>query len=53
MNNSTIEEIKIKKRGDNVYDVYFNGDWVASRGSYIGAFAAVMEYIDFLNGTVN
>jgi hypothetical protein len=36
MNNSTIKKfnITIKLRGDNVYDLYFNDEWVASRGSY-------------------
>lgn len=36
MNNKTIEkfDITIKLRGDNVYDLYFNGEWVASRGSH-------------------
>ena len=35
MNNETIKrfDITIKLRGDNVYDLYLWGDWVASRGS--------------------
>lgn len=35
MNNETIKrfDITIKLRGDNVYDLYLNGEWVASRGS--------------------
>jgi hypothetical protein len=35
MNNETIKrfDITIKLRGDNVYDLYLNGDWIASRGS--------------------
>ena len=35
MNNETIKkfDITIKLRGDNVYDLYLNGKWVASRGS--------------------
>lgn len=35
MNNETIKrfDITIKLRGDNVYDLYHNGKWVASRGS--------------------
>lgn len=34
MNNSTIKrfDITIKLRGDNVYDLYMNNKWVASRG---------------------
>ena len=34
MNNKTIFEAKIKQRGDGVYDLYINGEWVASRGCY-------------------
>jgi len=36
MNNKTIKrfDITIKLRGDHVYDLYFNDEWVASRGSY-------------------
>jgi hypothetical protein len=35
MNNETIKrfDITIKLRGDNVYDLYMNGKWIASRGS--------------------
>ena len=35
MNNDTIKrfDVTIKLRGDNVYDLYFNNEWVASRGS--------------------
>ena len=36
MNNKTIKrfDITIKLRGDNVYDLYINDEWIASRGSY-------------------
>ena len=36
MNNETIKrfDITIKLRGDNVYDLYMNGKWIASRGSH-------------------
>lgn len=36
MNNKTIKrvDITIKLRGDNVYDLYVNDKWIASRGSY-------------------
>ena len=35
MNNETVKrlDITIKLRGDNVYDLYQDGKWVASRGS--------------------
>lgn len=34
MNNETQHEVKIKLRGDNVYDLYVNDQWVVSRGCY-------------------
>ena len=34
MNNKTILEVKIKQRGDGVYDLYVNGHWKISRGHY-------------------
>jgi hypothetical protein len=34
MNNKTIFEAKIKQRGDGVYDLYVNGEWVVSKGHY-------------------
>lgn len=34
MNNKTIHEFTIKLRGDNVYDLYVDDQWVASRGHY-------------------
>ena len=35
MSNETIKrfDITIKLRGDNVYDLYMNGEWISSRGS--------------------
>lgn len=35
MSNETIKKfnIVIKLRGDNVYDLYIDGKWIASRGS--------------------
>lgn len=37
MNNETIKKVDltIKLRGDNVYDLYLNGEWISSRGSYL------------------
>ena len=34
-NNETVKkfDITIKLRGDNVYDLYMNNEWIASRGS--------------------
>lgn len=35
MNNETIKRINItiKLRGDNVYDLYIDGEWVSSHGN--------------------
>ena len=35
MNNTTIKkfDITIKLRGDNVYDLYMNGEWIYSGGN--------------------
>lgn len=35
MNNETVKrfDITVKLRGDNVYDLYLDGEWIASRGS--------------------
>jgi hypothetical protein len=45
MNNTTIERIEIKMRGDNVYDIYVNDEWIGSRGCYLNALNFVREYI--------
>lgn len=34
MNNETVHEYIIKLRGDNVYDLYIDKMWIASRGYY-------------------
>lgn len=48
MNNKTIKrfDITIKLRGDNVYDLYFNDEWVSSRGSYNGILDDVKKVIE-------
>ena len=33
-NNSTVHNYTIKLRGDRVYDLYVDKQWVVSRGSY-------------------
>jgi hypothetical protein len=47
MNNSTIKrfDLTIKLRGDNVYDLYFNGKWVASSGSHENILEAARDVI--------
>lgn len=48
MNNSTIKkfDITIKLRGDNVYDLYYNKEWQASRGSYEGVVEEVKNILE-------
>lgn len=36
MNNSTVNNFTIKLREDRVYDLYCDGKWVVSRGSFDG-----------------
>lgn len=33
-NNKTVHKFTIKQRFDNVYDLYVDDEWVASRGHY-------------------
>jgi hypothetical protein len=46
MNNRTVERIEIKMRGDNVYDIYVNGEWIDSAGYYMKALLIVADYIE-------
>lgn len=43
MNNVTVNQIEIKHRGDGVYDIYFDGKHVASKGSFESAIELVAE----------
>lgn len=54
MNNKTINEFVIKQRGDNVYDLYVDDQWVASRGHYENILDEVRNIIEYLdNKNVN
>lgn len=46
-NNETVKkfDITLKLRGDNVYDLYVDGEWVTSRGSSDNALDEVKEVI--------
>ena len=49
MNNKTIHDFTIKLRGDNVYDLYVDGEWIASRGHYeniLDEVRSIIAYID-------
>lgn len=46
MNNKTVERIEIKLRGDNVYDIYVNGEWIDSAGYYMKALLIVANFIE-------
>ena len=46
MNNKTMCKFTIKLRGDNVYDLYVNDNWVASRGCYLNILDEVRKYIE-------
>ena len=49
MNNKTIHEFTIKLRGDNVYDLYVDDQWVASRGHYENILDEVRSAIEFID----
>ena len=49
MNNKTIFEAKIKQRGDGVYDLYINGEWVVSRGYYENILDEIRKAIEFID----
>ena len=34
MNNETMREFTIKLRGDGVYDIYIDGNFIVSKGSF-------------------
>ena len=49
-NNKTVCEFKIKMRGDNIYDLYVNGEWVASRGHYENILDEIRKEIQRIDG---
>ena len=46
MNNTTVERIEIKMRGDNVYDIYVNKNHIGEAGCYLKALDMVKNYIE-------
>lgn len=46
MNNKTVERIEIKRRGDNVYDIYVNKVHIGEAGCYLSALNKVKEYME-------
>lgn len=53
MNNKTVLEIKIKQRGDGVYDLYVNNCWKASRGHYENILEEVRKEIKLIDEEVH
>lgn len=51
MNNKTIHEFTIKLRGDNVYDLYVDGEWVVSRGHYEKILDEVRDALRYLDNS--
>lgn len=49
MNNKTIFEAKVKQRGDGIYDLYINGEWVASRGHYENILDEIRKAIQYID----
>ena len=48
-NNKTVHEFTIKLRGDNVYDLYVDGEWVASRGHYENILDEIRKSIELID----
>ena len=46
MNNATVERIEIKLRGDNVYDIYVDKQFIGNAGCYLKALDMVKEFIE-------
>ena len=46
MNNKTVHNFTIKYRGDRVYDIYVDGKWVVSRGTYEAVLNDLYEIMD-------
>ena len=53
MNNKTIHEFTIKLRGDNVYDLYVDDKWVASRGHYENILEEIRKEIKRIDDEVS
>jgi hypothetical protein len=53
MNNDTIQKFVIKLRGDNVYDLYMNDVWIASRGHYENIIDELRKVIKTVDSTVD
>lgn len=49
MNNKTLHKYTIKMRGDNVYDLYVDDQWVASRGHYENIFEEIRNIIAYMD----
>lgn len=48
-NNKTVHEFTIKLRGDNVYDLYVDGEWTVSRGHYKNILDEIRDAIEFID----
>ena len=53
MNNKTIHEFTIKLRGDNVYDLYVDGEWIVSRGHYEKILDEVRDALRYLDNSAH
>lgn len=46
MNNTTVERVEIKLRGDNVYDIYVDKKHIGQAGSYLSALNKLKEHFE-------
>lgn len=52
MNNKTIHNFTIKLRGDNVYDLYVDHTWYASKGSYQSVLNELEKIMSDMEGMI-
>ena len=53
MNNRTMHNFTIKLRGDNVYDLYVDNKWKASRGCYLNIVEELRGIMEKMHNNVN
>ena len=53
MNNKTMHNFTIKLRGDNVYDLYVDNNWQASRGCYLNIVEELRNVMGKMQDNIN
>lgn len=53
MNNKTMHNFTIKLREDNVYDLYVDNKWQASRGCYLNIVEELCNIMEKMHDNIN